>query len=210
MTEKIYIQQQDKPSVPVTVRVHWLPCGTIKPLSIWTPDGTCYEVKHVYESIRLSLLKDLKERRDGLRFRIRAEIEGGARQYADYHHITQLEVYLYFADSMFSAKNIIDNRYVHDGKAYIPVTLDVFPSGDYEVVFFEVNGARYCVDCTEKREPRGSFNFGGIGIRHEVMCRKITPNDEHVLSLINSNCERRALTRELNKWFVCIEVKKAS
>ena len=170
MADKVYIKNPGGPLVPVTVRVDWLPTGSIRPISYWTPDGSCYEVTRIFETIPLAFVKD---RGEGLRIKVRAEIEGGAKQYADYHHVTLHETYLYFIDNFFCGKNIIDERYKHDEKAYIPVTLDIFPSGDYEIVFYEVHGRKYMVDKTVKKELRGSFHAGGIGIRHEVKSRQI-------------------------------------
>ncbi len=40
----IYSKQSGGPTVPLTVRLEWLPDGTINPLMFWTPDGACYEV----------------------------------------------------------------------------------------------------------------------------------------------------------------------
>jgi hypothetical protein len=56
------------------------------------------------------------------------------------------ETYLYFADNRFCEKNIIDARYGHAGKAYIPVILDVSPDGGYELICFSVRDARCVVD----------------------------------------------------------------
>ena len=73
----------------------------------WTPDGSCYVVKKIYETMPLAFLEDKGE---GIRFKMTAEVEEGSEYYADYHHITQHETYLYFNDNFFSGKNLIDDR----------------------------------------------------------------------------------------------------
>ena len=201
MADIIFIKQPGESHVPVTVRIKWLPNGTIKPIKYWTPDDSCYVVKRVYETMPLALLKDNGE---GVRFRVSAEIEGGAEQFIDYHHVTQHETYLYFLSNFFCGKNIIDDRYKHSGKEYIPVTLDVFPSGNYELVSFEVHGTTYIVDRTVHKEPRGSFLAGGIGVRHDVKSRRINPNSDGLGPLTGNNRDA-ALYLELDKWFVRIK-----
>ena len=201
MADKVYINQPGEPCIPVTVRIDWLSNGTIKPLLYWTPDGSCYEIKHIYERTPLAFLK---ERGEGLRFRVRAVIKESLESYADYHHVTQHETYLFFSDSLFSGRNIIDERYGHGGKEFIPVTLDVFPNCEYEIVFFEVRGTRYAVNKTLAVEPRGSFHAGGTGIWHKVEARQVTPDGED-LNPLESSIRMSALYFEINKWFVSVK-----
>ena len=198
MSYSVYLKEPGEPSVPVTVRIRWLPDGKINPLMYWTPDNSCYEVKKVYERISLSLLN---ERGAGLRFRIRAVIEGGAEQYTDNHFIAQHETYLYLADSFFSGKNFIDDRYEHDAKEYIPVTMDVFEDCDYELISFKVKGIEYDVKKTLDIKPKGSFYAGGIGIWHKV---------EAEAQQADTDCftPHEVITRgiffEINKWYASI------
>lgn len=54
----IYSKYDGSPRIPLTVRIDWLPDGTIIPLLYWTPDGTCYRVNIVYECVPLPFLKN--------------------------------------------------------------------------------------------------------------------------------------------------------
>jgi hypothetical protein len=175
MKEIIYGKRQGEPCVPLTVRIDWLPDGTIKPTVFRTPDRTCYEVTHIHECIQLAYLKEGGE---GLRFKVRVQ--------------DLPDTYLYFADNRFCGKNIIDGRYGHKSKEYIPVTLDIFPNGDYEIVCFEFRGTRYQVEKTLEIKPRGAFNAGGVGLRHKVEARQVD----------SDTCRTAALYLEFNKWFV--------
>ena len=185
MANKIYIKAPGH--TPVTVRIKWLANGKIQPLLYWTPDGSCYEIKRVYEMTPLAFLKDGGE---GIRFKIKSEIEK-PESYQDYHHVTLHETYLYFADGMFSGRNIVDERYSHENKEFIPVVLDVFPNGEYELISFEVRGTHYVVDKTIAIEPRASFNAGGAGVWHKVEAR-----------MVNGDVRMSVLYFEVNKWFV--------
>lgn len=196
----IYSKRSGEPIVPLTVRIDWLPDGRIIPLLYWTPDGTCYKVTVLFECVPLAFLK---ERGEGLRYRIRGEVIETPEYDDDMLH-TQEETYLYFSDSRFYQKNIIDERYEHTGKEYIPVTLDVFPDGDYELIYFQVHGERYVVEKTSGIEPRGSFKAGGIGMWHKVRARLVNADDDDDPDPHTSIRRTAALYWELNKWFVCV------
>lgn len=199
MEEKIIIfsKQSGEPRVSITVRVSWLPDGTIKPLMYWTPDGTCFKIIVLFECIQLAFLKD---RGEGLRFKVKSEIIETPESDDDLLH-TKYETYLYLADRRFSEKNIIDERYSHAGKEYIPVTLDVFPDGDYELIYFQVHGKRYMVERTKDVEPRGSFNAGGVGLWHKVEARLVNADNDDDPDPEKSVVRLAALYWELNKWF---------
>jgi hypothetical protein len=82
--------------------------------------------------------------------------------------------------------------------------MDVFPAGDYELVYFWAQGARYMVEKTLAIEPGGSFNAGGVGIRHYVEARLINPDDDEDCDPYNSVYREAALYFELNKWFISV------
>ena len=196
----VYCKQTGEPSIPVTARIDWLPDGTIKPCLYWTPDGSCYKINHVYEMTPLAFLKD---RGEGLRFKVRAVLKETPEPYPD-SILAQHETYLYLNDNFFCGKNIIDERYDHDLKEFIPVTLDVFQDGEYELVYFEVHGTRYMVEKTIVVEPRGSFYAGGIGLLHKIKARQINSNEDEGFELLKSVCREAALYFEINKWFVAV------
>lgn len=202
MAEKIvlYSKRRGEPRCPLTIRVEWLQDGTIKPLQYWTPDGTCYQVISQFECVQIAFLR---ERGVGIRFKVRSEIIDTREPYSDLLH-TRDETYLYFADRRFCEKNIIDERYGHDGKEYIPVTLDIFPDGDYELLYFSVHGARYKVEDTCDIEPRGSFKAGGVGLWHKVEARLVGADDDEDPDPEKSVTRVVALYWELNKWFISI------
>jgi len=192
----VYIKQPNEPLIPVTVRIEWLPNGKIKPILYWTPDDSCYEVKHIYES---TLLAFLKEKGVGIRFKVRAELKEIPDD--DMVHI-QHETYLYFADGRFCERGFIDQRYSHPNKEYVPVIVDVFPNADYELVCFQVGDHRYMVEKTLKVEPRASFQAGGIGIWHKVNVRLVNDDNDEDPNPNKSEHRKAALFWELNKWFV--------
>ena len=194
----IYSKQTGEPRVPVTVRIEWFPDGTIRPLMYWMPDNSCYQVTHLYESTPLAFLK---ERGEGLRFKVRAKIIEIPESYSDIKFI-QHETYLYFEDRMFCGKNIIDSRYEHAGKEYIPVVMDIFPNADYEIIYFWVQEARYMVEKTIEIDARGSYGAGGVGVRHKVDARLVNADDDDDPDQNNSVRRPAALYFELNKWFV--------
>ena len=196
----IYIKQTDVPIIPVTARIEWLSDGKIKPIMYWTPDNACYEIKHIYES---TVLAFLKERGKGIRFKIKAEL---IEQSEHDSQITLHETYLYFADNRYCEKGFIDERYGHSKKEYIPVALDIFPDGDYELVWFWVGDNRYMVEKTLAVEPRGSFHAGGIGVCHKVEARLVKADDDEDPDPQISIRRLAALYRELNKWFVAVNV----
>ena len=203
MPEKtiIYSKRSGESPVPVTARIDWLPDGTIKPCLYWTPDGSCYKIKHVYETTPLAFLKD---RGEGIRFKVKSVVAEAPEPYSD-HQYTQHETYLYFADNWYCGKNFIDGRYGHEGKEFIPVTLDVFPNGEYELVYFKAQGTRYIVEKTIAIEPRGSFHAGGIGVWHKVKARKVNANDDEDFDPSKSTLRMVALYFEINKWFLPIK-----
>ena len=187
----IYIKESGGLSVPVTARIDWLPDGKILPRFYWTPDGSCYKIKHIYEMTPLAFLKDGGV---GLRFRIRAAITETPEPYSG-HRFAQHETYLYLASGLFCGKNIIDERYGHEGKKFIPVTLDVFPDCTYELINFTVQETKYTVEKTIAIEPRASFNAGGIGVWHKVKARQTG------LDIVRT----AALYFEINKWFIRVK-----
>lgn len=197
----IYIKQIGEPCVPVTIRIEWHPDGTIKPCLYWMPDGSCYEVKYILEMTPLAFLKD---RGEGLRFKIRAELIETPEPYSDCQ-FTQHETYLYMADTQFCGKNIIDDRYGHKGKEFISVTLDVFPNCEYELVYFIAQGKRYMVEKTIAIEPRGSFHAGGVGVWHKVEARQVNADNDDNPDPVKSIVRISALYFEINKWFVTVK-----
>ena len=191
----IYIKPNNDLYIPVTVRLEWLPDGKIRPLSYWTPDGSYYEIQFVHEMTQIVFLKEGGE---GVRFKVTAVLKETPEPYCDSG--APHEVYLYLADNFFCGRNIIDERYGHSSKEFITVTLDVFPNCDYELICFEVRGIRYIVDRTLAIEPRGSFQAGGIGVRHKVEARQ---DEEDSISLKDTS-RMAALYFEINKWFIRI------
>jgi hypothetical protein len=203
MTDKIIIfsKQSGEPPIPITVRVDWLPDGKIKPRMYWTPDGSCYQIKHLYETTPRAYLKDKDL---GLRFKILALIIDTPEPYPNQRYARQ-ETYLHFSDNWYCGKNIIDDRYKHTGKEYITVTLDVFPNGGYEPVYFWVKGVRYKVEKKFNVEPRGSFSAGGVGIWHKVEARLVNEGDDEDPDSFNSVRRLAALFFEFNKWFIAVK-----
>ena len=194
-----YIRIAGGPPVPATVRVEWLPDGQIRPLAYWMPDGSRYEVRRMYERIPNSLLKD---RGAGLRFKVRAELAEAAEWGGEPLQNAWHEACLYLADGRYSGKTFIDGRYGHGGKEFIPVTLDVFPDGGYELVRFSVQGARYTVEKTVSVEPCGNFSAGGVGIRHNVSARAANADDGGGTASGAGMRRPASLYFEVNKWFV--------
>ena len=194
----VYSKQTDEPRVPATVRIEWLPDGQIKPLLFWMPDGTCFEVKHLYETTKLAFLK---ERGVGIRIKVRGELIGTPDNDEDLLHMPN-ETYLYFADDFYCGANFIDERYGHAGKEYIPVTLDVFPDGSYEPIYFRVKEERYMVEKTLEVKPCGNFYAGGIGIRHKVEARLVNADDDEDPNPRESVRRSASIYLEVNKWFV--------
>ena len=200
-TALVFSKRPGEQPVPVTVRIEWLPDGTIKPALFWTPDGACYEIRHVYEC---TFLAHLKDKDVGIRFKVKAKVIETPEPYSD-RIFEQFETYLYFADRLFCGPNIIDDRYGHCRKEYISVTLDVFPDADYELVYFHVQDMRYMVEKTLAIEPRGSFIVGGIGIWHKVDARLVNNSDDEDPNPFESVRRTAALYFEINKWFVSVK-----
>ena len=203
MAEKfvVYIKQDGEPSVPVTVRIGWRPDGIIKPLEFWMPDHSHYRVTHIYEIVPRAFLKDKAE---GIRFKVKAKITVEPDSYYE-HRFIEFDTYMVFASKRFCEKNIVDNRYKHPGKKYIPVIMDVFPAGDYELVYFWAKGNRYKVERTLTVDSRGTFKAGGFGLRHEVDARHVNSFDDEDPDQGNSIRRLAALYWELNKWFIAVD-----
>lgn len=197
----VYCKQSGEPLIPLTVRIEWLPDGTIKPLLYWTPDGTCQKIVSLSPSVPLAYLKDGGA---GLRFKVLGEIIETPEPDSELLH-AQVNTYLYLADRRFCEKNIIDGRYGHAGKEYVPVTMDIFPDGDYELLYFWARGLRYMVEKTEEIDYRGSFQAGGIGVWHKVEIRQVNADDDEDPDPQKSNRRTGALFFELNKWFVTLK-----
>lgn len=197
----VYSKQYGEPRVPVTVRIEWFPDGMVKPCMFRMPDGSCYEIRDVIEMTPLALLKD---RGEGLRYKVKAEAKDIPESYADDMY-SRLEVYLYLADNLFCGRNIIDERYGHNNKEFIHVTLDVFPNCEYELIYFEVQGIRYKVEKLIEKEPRGSYDAGGVGVWHKVEARAINADDDEDPEPGKSVRRMAALFFEVNKWFVAVK-----
>ena len=233
----VYSKLSGEPIVPVTVRIEWLPDGKVKPRMFWMPDGSCYQVRDVYEMTHLAVLKD---RGEGLRFKVKAEtaetpgaytgdqyvsdqyvgdryVADNGDRYAGDRYVSdngdqyagdqyaRLEVYLYLADNLFCGRNIIDSRYSHMNKEFIHVTLDVFPNCDYEPVYFIARGLRYKVEKLIDKEPRGSYDAGGVGVWHKVEARVVNAHDDEDPEPGKSVRRMAALYFEVNKWFVVVD-----
>jgi len=196
----VFIRQNDEPFVPITIRAVWQSDGAIKPLMYWTPDGSCYHIKAISSVTPMAFLKDCGE---GLQFKINSELAETPEPYSEDCYVRH-DTYLYLADNWFCGKNFIDDRYGHACKEYIPVILDIFPDGDYELIYFTVQGMRYMVEKTLEIEPRGSFNAGGIGIWHKVDARLINAENDECLDIHNCVKREAAIYFEVNKWFVSL------
>ena len=85
------------------------------------------------------------------------------------------------------------------------MTLDVFPNGEYELVYFKAHGARYMVERTVAVEPRGSFDAGGVGVWHKVEARQVNTDDDEDPDPLKSIFRKAALYFEINKWFVRVK-----
>ena len=196
----VYGRQDEKLKIPLTVRIEWYPAGTIKPCMYWMPDESCHMISHVYECMPLAYLK---ERADGLRFKVKAEMTGTS-EWLCVSEPVQSEAYLYLSDKRFCRKNIVDERYGHESKEFITVSLDVFPNGEYEIVYFWVSGVRYKVEKTLEVEPRASFYAGGAGVWHKVEAIQVNDDDAEELDFDAGIDNKRiaGLYFEINKWFV--------
>ena len=202
----IYTKQPGEKPVPVTARINWLPDSTIKPLMYWTPDGSCFEVKYIHRCMPIAFLKD---RGTGLRFKVSAEVTETPDWDDELLH-TRHETYLYLADDRFCGKNFIDERYTHGAKEFIPVILDIFPNGKYELISFWVGAARYIVVKTIDVGPHASYSAGGVGIRHKVDVLQVSDegSDENIDESSDGadfKEKRRhigAVFFEVDKWFV--------
>ena len=196
----VYVKQSGEPPVPATARIDWLPDGKIKPLLFWTPGGNCYKVRREHEMTPLAFLKD---RGEGVRYKIEAELIETLEPDSSIGFAQ--ETCLYFADGWFNGKTFVDERYRHAGKEFIHVTLDVFPEGGYELVYFRIKETRYMVEKTLKIEPRASVEAGGAGIRHKVEARIINAFDDGKPNPDDAVIRTSALYFEVNKWFVLMK-----
>ena len=197
---RTYIKRCDEPRTPVTARINWFPDGSIVPCFFWTPDGTQYKIVSHGSGVSLSLLKEPGE---GLRYRVRTEIIDVPELHTELRH-TQYDTELYLADNRFCQMNIIDQRYDHASKEFIKITMDVFPSAEYELVYFWCKDVRYMVERTITVEPRGSYKAGGTGLCHKVTARLINPEDDDDPEPSRSACRPASLFLEFNKWFVWV------
>jgi hypothetical protein len=193
-----YTKQSGESAVPVTVQIDWLPDGTIKPRYYWMPDGSCLEVLPHCRCMPLALLRD---RGEGLRFEVKAEVIE-TPEHDDDLVGARYETYLYIEDKRFCEKNIIDGRYGHAEKEYVFVTLDVLPNGNHELIYFHVDGKRWKVESPIEVEPRASFRAGGIGIRHLVEARLVNTDDDEDPDPNNPVRRTASVYWELDKWFV--------
>ena len=196
----VYEQQPEHRPVPLTVNVDWLSDGQIEPRHYWTPDGSRFKVLHIYECVPMAYLKD---RGEGLRYKVRAKLEETVEDGSDHPHI-QFVTYLYFADNRYCEKTIVDARYAHAEKLYIPVNLDIFPNGDYELISFWCRDARYHVEQTMDISQRAAFRVGGVGLRHEVEARLVNADDDEDPDPARSIRRMAALYFEVNRWFVAV------
>ena len=198
MMEKtvVYSKETGEPPVPITARLRWNADGSILPELYWM-DDICLKVIRVYECTPLAFLR---QKGCGICFRTLAEVVETSETCTDFLH-TRHETYLYFNHGMFCGMDIIDGRYGHPGKQYVPVVLDVFPDAGYELLYFWVDGMRYMVEKTLSVEFKGSYKAGGIGLRHEVMARLVNPHDDEDPDYVSVR-RPAALFLELNKWFV--------
>ena len=196
----VYVKQSGELKMPVTARIEWFPDGTIMPCCYWTPDAARFEVVSQGAGVSLALLKD---RSEGLRFKVRTKIVETNEPLSEMLH-SQHETELYLADRRFYEKCIIDERYVHANKEFVRVTLDVFPNGEYTLVYFWCRGVRYMVEKTIAVEPRGSLHAGGVGLWHKMEVRLINADDDEDPDPNMSVCRLAALFLEFNKWFVYV------
>jgi hypothetical protein len=168
---------------------------------LWMPDCSCYEVKKILECTPLAFLKDKGK---GLRFKVSAALTEN-NGFEEYIQNIYIETYLYFDDAKYYGKNMIDERYEHAGKEYVPVIMDIFPNGDYELICFWVQGERYAVEKTLEIDARGSFNAGGVGVWHKVDARLVNEDDDEDPDPLNSVRRKAGLYFEINKWFISIK-----
>jgi hypothetical protein len=197
---KTYIMRCGEPYTSVTARICWSSDGKIEPRFFWTPDGTKHKIVSHGPGIFLSLLK---ERGEGLRYKVRSEIVDAPELHTELLH-TQYDTELYLADNRFCQKNIIDERYNHASKEYIKITMDVFPDAEYELVCFWCRNERYMVERTIAVEPRASYKAGGTGLRHKVTARLVNAHDDEDPEPSRSECRPASLFLEFNKWFVWV------
>ena len=195
----LYAKQTGKGHTPITARIIWLADGTIMPLKFWLPDNLCLKVTHIYESTPLGYLKN---KGNGICFKVEAIAADLPESYTELTSMRR-DVCLYFAHKMFCGKNIIDRRYAHDGKLFIPVVMDVFSDAKYELVCFWKKGMRYIVEKNIGVEPCGSFIPEGIGLKHKVEARLVNHNNDNDPIIGNSIRRPASLYFGLNKWFVC-------
>ena len=196
----IYEKQPEYRRIPLTVNADWLPDGTIVPCYYWTPDSARFKVLHIYECVPMAYLKDKGE---GLRFKVRARLEETVEDGSDLPH-TQYVTYLYFADNRYCEKTIVDARYDHAEKLYIPVNMDIFSDGNYELISFWFLNTRYRVEKTLDIAHRAAYRVGGVGLRHQVEARLVNANDDEDPDPGCSIRRMAALYFEINRWFLAV------
>ena len=194
----VYSKKNESHIVPVTARIGWRKDGKIVPIMYWTPDSKCFRIKHIFDMTPQSFLKNKGE---GIRFFVKSILTDTAEQ-DSVNLNTCHESYLFFADNRFYGKNFIDGRYGHARKEYIPVMLDVFPDGGYEIIYFWVKNKRYIVEKTLNIEPHASYYAGGFGLRHVVYARLVNADDDNDPDPDNCIQREAALFLEVNKWFI--------
>ena len=195
-TPTVYIKQSEGIATPITVRIHWLANGDWYPTLFWMPNGICYEVSlPILERAPLSCLKE-----KGVGTRITANVNMAE----DSGESTNLckggqSVHIYFADSKFDAKCIVDAAYNHNKKLYISVEVDIFSEGSYELVGITVDSDKYLVSRTLSVEPRGSYGAGGVGICHKLRVVKEGQQGDCPLPWREAN-----VYLEFDRWFIHI------
>ena len=198
----IYEKQPECRPVPLTVNADWNVDGQIVPRYYWTPDGSRFKVLHINECVPVAFLE---EKGEGLRFKMRARLEETVEEGTDLHH-AQYETYLYFADNRYCEKTIVDARYDRAEKLYIPVNLDIFSDGNYELISFWFLNARYRVEQTLDISQRAAYRVGGrLGLRHKVEARLVNAHDDDDPDPDQSIRRMAALYFEINRWFLAVK-----
>ena len=90
----------------------------------------------------------------------------------------QYERHLYFSDNRIREKTIVDVRYDHDGKLYLPVNRDIFSDGDYELISFRCFHSRYHVKKILDISRRTAYRVSGLRLRHQVEARLVNADDD--------------------------------
>lgn len=196
----VYEKQPEKERVPLTVNADWLPDGEIVPRFYWTPDGTRSKVLQVYECVPIAYLKD---KGTGLRYKVRAEVEE-LIETDDVLLNAQYDTHLFFKSNRYCEKTIVDARYDHPEKLYIPVNMDIFPDGTYELLSFWCRDNRFRIEKTLDISHRAAYRVGGVGLRHKVEVRMVNAKDDNDPDPEHSIRRVAALYFEINRWFIAV------